>query len=206
MGKIIAILGNCGTGKTTLANLVCELLGFQAYLEDHAERHYHEVFYGDHARYALPNQIDFMLARAEQERRIRQQAATGVQDGGLEQDFHLFTRLFHARGYLSDPDYALCRRLYRNLRCELPPPDLVIHLHTPRHLLQFNRAKRSRSVDLVQDCDLDLLETYLAEWLETSNPPASIALEVTGEQPPFTDCLPQLLIQVKDALQSLPAD
>jgi deoxyadenosine/deoxycytidine kinase len=203
MGKIIAILGNCGTGKTTLASRLSELLDLQVFLENHAERVYHEVFYDDHVRFALPNQIDFMLSRAEQERHIRRQAIIGIQDGGLEQDFHLFTRLFHHHGYLSDADYALCQRLYRYLRSELPPPDVVIHLHAPRQLLECNRSKRNRSVDLVGDEDLDLLEDYLGEWLQTSTPVASIKIDVTGEQPPFVDNLPQLLKQLQDLLPTL---
>lgn len=200
MAKLIAILGNCGTGKTTLASLICDALGFRPYLEDHAQRAYHDVTCGDKTRYALPNQIDFMLGRAEQERQIRSHALPGVVDGGLEQDFHLFTRLFHRRGYLSDADYALCGRLYNYLRGELPPPDLAIHLHAPPDLLRANRAKRRRSVDMVGDEDLSLLEEYLAEWLRNHAPAASIGVEVTYSQPPFAGCLPQLLEQIQEML------
>lgn len=200
MAKLIAILGNCGTGKTTLANLICDALDLQPYLEDHAQRAYHAATCGDKARYALPNQVDFMLARAEQERHIHRQAVAGVVDGGLEQDFHLFTRLFHRRGYLNDADYALCGRLYTYLRGELPPPDLVIHLHAPLDLLRVNREKRKRAADMVGDDDLELLEGYLEAWLQDHAPAAAIRLEVTPVQPPFADCLPQLIKQIQEML------
>ena len=63
------------------------------------ERPFQALFKQD-ARYALANQLDYLLFRAEQEKELSASHKIGLVDGGLDLDFHGFTRLFHARGLL----------------------------------------------------------------------------------------------------------
>ncbi len=110
MGKLITIVGSNASGKTTLAQAICQQTGFTPWLESHEDRPYQTLFSKDVRRYAQPNQIDYLLRRAEQERQIRAGKNTGVQDGGLDQDYHLYTRLFHHKGFLDEREFALCQR------------------------------------------------------------------------------------------------
>lgn len=55
-----------------------------------------------------------LLLRAEQERELRRAAEAGLLDGGREQDFYGFTRLFYARSLLSEAEFDLCRRRAKN--------------------------------------------------------------------------------------------
>ena len=89
MGKLITIVGNSGVGKTTLANELCRVISFITGLEQHEERPFQKQFSLDLRRYALANQIDYLLYRAEQEQYIRQSDSVGIQDGGLEDDFYV---------------------------------------------------------------------------------------------------------------------
>ena len=145
MGKLISIIGNTGAGKTTLARALCETGRFIPALEQHAERPFQALFAGDLRRYALPNQVDYMLLRAEQEAAIRGARNMGIVDGGLEQDFFIYTRLFSRRGYLDGEEYKLCERLYRRLRCLLPAPDLFIYLTAPQAVLSQRVAIRDEA-------------------------------------------------------------
>jgi deoxyadenosine/deoxycytidine kinase len=199
MGALIAIIGNCGSGKTTLARLLCRQLGYSQLLEQHAERPFQAAFMHDRSQ-ALPNQIDYMLLRAGQEHSIRQAAGVGVVDGGLDQDFYVFTRLFYAKGYLDEAGFGLCQRLYSQLRQLLAPPDLVLKLNAPPEALLERRAQRRRTLDIVTDADLPLIDGLLADWRQAGPPPARL-IEVDASSPDlFASVLPSLTDQIRALL------
>jgi deoxyadenosine/deoxycytidine kinase len=202
MGALIAIIGNCGSGKTTLAGLLCRRLGYHQLLEQHTARPFQAAFMQDQDRrcQALPNQVDYLLLRAEQERSIRQAGGVGVVDGGLDQDFYIFTRLFYAKGYLDEAGFGLCQRLYRLLRELLAPPDLLIKLNVPLEELAQRRAQRQRALDIVTENDLPRIEGLLVDWLR-ADPPAAPLIEVDASSGDlFASALPELVDQICSVL------
>ncbi len=200
MGVLIAIIGNCGSGKTTLARLLCHQLGYYQLLEQHAERSFQAAFMQDR-RQALPNQVDYLLLRAEQERSIRQAEGVGVVDGGLDQDFYVFTRLFYAKGYLDETGFGLCQRLYRLLRELLAPPDLVLKLNSPLEALAQRRAQRKRALDIVTEDDLPLIDGLLADWLRDDPPAAPLIVVDASSGDLFASVLPELADQIRSILR-----
>ncbi len=199
MGALIAIIGNCGSGKTTLARLLCRQLGYYQLLEQHTERPFQAAFMQDR-RQALPNQIDYLLLRAGQEHSIRQAAGVGVVDGGLDQDFYVFTHLFYAKGYLDEAGFDLCQRLYRQLRQLLPPPDLLLKLNAPLEALKQRRAARSRPLDIVSEVDLPHIDDLLADWLQAGPPPAPLIQVDASPGDLFASALPALTNQIRSIL------
>src|SRR5688572_952818 len=103
MGQLIAIVGVSGVGKTALVQALARAYPFETRYESHEERPFQSLFKSD-TRFGLANQIDYFLLRAEQERELRATNQMGLIDGGLDLDFHGFTRLFHSRGLLTDPE------------------------------------------------------------------------------------------------------
>ena len=65
-------------------------------------------------------------------------------DGGLDLDFHGFTRLFHAHGWLSDLDFDLCRRFHTLIRTLLPSPDLIVVLNADEKIISERLASLNR--------------------------------------------------------------
>src|SRR4029078_1238618 len=126
MSKLIAIVGVSGVGKTSLVSGLAKADELDTAYEQHTERPFQRLFKED-AQYALANQIDYFLLRAEQEKRLRASPRIGLIDGGLDLDFYGFTQLFHRRGLLTDPEFELCRKMYEFIRQTLPGPELIIH-------------------------------------------------------------------------------
>jgi deoxyadenosine/deoxycytidine kinase len=200
MGKVIVIAGNSGVGKTTLAAALCRLRPFASGLEQHAERPFQALMAADPPRYALANQVDYLLLRAEQERALRDGPATGLIDGGLDLDFHGFTRLFHCRGYLTDAEFALLERLYRDLRALLGPPDLILYLTAPLSVVEARYARRGRALEIARRDDLTLMEQFVDEWIATERAAPIIPIDAAPDDYCVPERLAALLAQTDMAL------
>jgi deoxyadenosine/deoxycytidine kinase len=199
MGKLVTVIGNCGSGKTTLTKMICERLGSTTameLLEQHAERPFQKRFMEDLSRDAFQNQVDYLLLRVEQERSIRAGGLDriGVQDGGLDQDFFVFSHLFLRKGYLRQEEFDLIERLHTLWRELLPAADGIIRLKAPLPVLAARRAQRQRAIDIVQEGDLPVIEGLVERWMR-GLPPGTALLEVeTGEEHvPFEQSMGEIL-------------
>jgi len=191
MGRLVSIVGNAGVGKTTLARLMSQRFGLALGIEQHVERPFQARFAADR-RYALANQLDYLLLRAEQERHLRSQPKGGVQDGGLDLDFHIFTQLFYRKGYLEQDEYLLCERLYRQMRLALPTPELVVWLQAPLDVIAARFRRRGRPLEIAALDDLAALDALLAEWLLPLPSPPVLRLDAAQDDPGFAAGLAQL--------------
>lgn len=181
MGKIIEIVGNTGSGKTTLAQSLIQTGRFLGRMEQHQERPFQACMSTNPVRYALSNQLDYLLLRAEQESWLRKQALPGVLDGGLEEDFYLFTRLFQQKGFLTQAEFSTCERLYHFFRDSLGPPDLVIWLDVSIDLAAERYQKRNRTLEIARTDDLKWLDKNLRTWLGKAYGIPMIRLEGSGD-------------------------
>ncbi len=163
MGRLIVLLGNIASGKTTLAQQLQARLGWRGGLEQPAAHPFQADFIRQPRRFACHNQVDFLLTRAEEEARIRAAPQPGIQDGGLEMDFHVFTALFHRRGDLDAREWQLCQRLYAFVRSQLPLPDLVIWLDVNPQTARERFLRRARPVDAARADDIPLIHQLLTD-------------------------------------------
>ena len=172
MGKHIAIVGNLGAGKTTLTEVLSEVLGATPYWEVPEGRPFQHLIAADAARWSLANQIDFLTARAAQDCQIGAAAGVGIQDGGLDQDFHVFSRYLFRRGSLTEAEFALCSRTYGLLRSLIPSPDLFVVVRAPVSELARRRLSRGRATDdlIILSGELTDFQALLDSWLGRIDP------------------------------------
>jgi deoxyadenosine/deoxycytidine kinase len=201
MGHLIVIVGNSGVGKTTLAQQLGRQGGFATGFEQIGERPFQARFAQELAgqgalRYALANQIDYLLLRAEQEWAIRQSPQAGLQDGGLEMDFHVFNRRFYEKGYLTGDEYGLCVRFYTLLRRLLPPPDLIIRLVAPLPVIAERYRRRNRPLEIAQLDDLGQMEIALDEWLATVTQTPILEVDAGADDPTYERAVERILAQI----------
>lgn len=179
MSMLISIVGASGVGKTALAHALAKAHPFETAFEEHAERPFQALFKHDR-RYALANQIDYLLRCAEQEKQLRASSRIGLMDGGLDLDFHGFTRLFYSQGSLTDSEFDLCRRVYQVLREALPPPELFVRLCADEKTIVRRLSRRDR-INIVSPEDTALFSSFLEEWLASLPPEQVLELDVSDE-------------------------
>jgi deoxyadenosine/deoxycytidine kinase len=193
MGKLITITGVSGTGKTTFTQKLGEKTGIPVYLEQHAQRPFHNEAVLDPDSFMLQNQMDFLLFRAEQERKIRISEYTGIVDGGLETDYHVFTHQFHQRGLLSEAGFDLCTRFYHLTRSLTPPPDLIVYLKASLEVVNKRFLRRQRQVEVSRIGDLSVQKVLIETWLAAEKNSRIISIDADGENVEYTRGIEKLL-------------
>jgi len=141
----IAIEGNIGAGKTTLANKIAEDFNAKTVLERFADNPFLPMFYEDQTRYAFPLEMSFLADRYQQ---ISDDLAQfDLFKDFIIADYHIFKSLIFAKVTLTDDEYRLYRKLFEIIYKEMPKPDLYIYLYQNTDRLLENIRRRGRSYE-----------------------------------------------------------
>jgi len=149
----IAITGNIGAGKTTLARLLADHYGWELLEEAVEGNPYLKDFYGDMERWSFNLQIYFLNSRFEQVLRIRESQQSVIQDRTIYEDAYIFAKNLHETGQMSDRDYHTYRSLFDNMLALVQPPDLMIYLRAdlPKLTAQIRRRGRDFEQSISED-------------------------------------------------------
>lgn len=140
-GRLIAIEGVIGVGKTSLARLLQPQFNAELILEIVEENPFLSDFYQDQAKYAFQTQIFFLLSRFRQ----LQVAAPGILSrSNLLTDYILAKDCIFAGLTLNADEFDMHSRLFPILASKLPPPDLVVYLQADTDVLMERIALRDR--------------------------------------------------------------
>jgi len=159
-GKYIAIEGNIGSGKTTLAKLLSEKLNARLVLEEFEENPFLGRFYEDKERFAFSVEMSFLADRYHQLSNL-----PTTQDlflPNLVADYAPFKSLIFAQNNLPEAEFQLYRKFWHMAFSKVRQPDLLIFLHRPLKSLLTNIDKRGRSYEenMSHDYLLSLNKSY----------------------------------------------
>ncbi|GAB3338364.1 deoxynucleoside kinase [Larkinella ripae] len=165
----IAITGNIGAGKTTLATLLADHYGWNILNEAVEGNPYLVDFYDDMKRWSFNLQIYFLNSRFEQMLTINAGGQSVVQDRTIYEDAHIFARNLHESGFMSPRDYQTYRRVFENMLALVHPPDLMIYLRAGLPKLQERIRMRGRAYEKSISPDYlaslnRLYESFVAEY------------------------------------------
>jgi len=166
----IAIAGNIGSGKTTLAGLLSKHYGWEAHYEDVDDNPYLNDFYEDMQRWSFNLQIYFLNSRFSQIVEIRKSGKAVIQDRTIYEDAYIFAPNLHSMGLMSTRDFENYFTLFNLMSSLIQPPDLILYLRASVPTLVNQIQKRGRKYE--NNIRLDYLkrlnERYEA-WAESYN-------------------------------------
>lgn len=152
--RYIAIEGNIGAGKSTLADLLAKHYDARLVLEEFADNNFLPKFYQDAERYAFPLELSFLADRFKQ---LKQFASNhDLFQETIISDYILTKSKLFARVNLKDQEYELFQKLFDIMAPNIPAPDLLIYLHAPVNKLQQNIKLRGRAYE--QNISAEYLE------------------------------------------------
>jgi deoxyadenosine/deoxycytidine kinase len=168
--RIIAVAGNMGAGKSSLVEWLQHQFGMTPFFEPNEENPYLSDFYGDMPRWAMSSQLFFLVRRFQIHRAIdrtaHHDARPIVQDRTLYEDAEVFAAHLHEAGHIDARDWATYHELYRTLRQEIRPPDLMIYLRCPLKALVQRIKRRGRPFEkAIPRSYLASLERLYEAWL-----------------------------------------
>jgi deoxyguanosine kinase len=138
----IAIEGNIGAGKTTLAHMLARHFNARLILEQFADNPFLPKFYENPAQYAFPLELFFMAERYKQ---LKELVYTADLFQSVTIADYLFTKcLLFAKINLPEQEFRLYQNFFDILQAQVVQPDILIYLHAPVKKLQSNIRKRNR--------------------------------------------------------------
>ncbi|HEY4876107.1 MAG TPA: deoxynucleoside kinase [Puia sp.] len=141
----IAIEGNIGAGKTTLAHLLSKHFNARLILEQFADNPFLAKFYENPKQNAFPLELFFMAERYKQ---LKELVFTKDMFQSITVSDYLFTKcLLFAKVNLPEEEFRLYQKLFDIIYQQLIQPDIVIYLHSSVNRLQQNIRKRNRSYE-----------------------------------------------------------
>lgn len=141
----IAIEGNIGSGKTSLAHKMSDDFNAKLVLERFADNPFLPKFYSDKERYAFPLEMSFLADRYHQ--LSDDLGQFDLFKNFIVSDYYIFKSLIFAQVTLPKEEFNLYRKMFDILYREIPKPDIYVYLYQNTDRLMENIKKRGRDYE-----------------------------------------------------------
>ncbi|WP_121908878.1 2-amino-4-hydroxy-6-hydroxymethyldihydropteridine diphosphokinase [Ulvibacter antarcticus] len=141
----IAIEGNIGAGKTSLASQLSSDFNAKLILERFKDNPFLPKFYKNQQRYAFPLEMSFLADRYQQ--LLEDITQFDLFKDCVIADYDAYKSLIFAKVTLQDEEFNLYKKLFHLMHKELPKPDVYVYLYQNTERLLENIKKRGRSYE-----------------------------------------------------------
>lgn len=177
--NFLAIEGNIGVGKTTLAQKMAQDFNAKTILERFADNPFLPKFYKEPERYAFPLEMSFLADRYTQ-----LHAALGQHDffnDFVITDYYIYKSLIFAQVTLEPDEALLYRTVFDVMYKEITKPDLYIYLYQNTDNLLANIKKRNRGYEEnIQSDYLNNINKSYNEYIRTLPKEKLLIIDVTN--------------------------
>ncbi len=166
--NFIAIEGNIGAGKTSLATKIAEDFNAHLILEQFEENSFLPKFYKEPEKYAFPLEMSFMAARYQQLK--DELLSPELFKTFTISDYFIVKSLIFARKNLPEDEFKLYATFFNIIYQQLPKPELLVYLYVETDRLQSNIKKRGRPYEQnIQDDYLNKIQAGYLEFIKQQN-------------------------------------
>lgn len=198
----IAIEGNIGAGKTTLATKIAEDFNAKLVLERFADNPFLPKFYEDQSRYAFPLEMSFLADRFQQ--LSDDLAQFDLFKDFIVADYHIFKSMIFAKVTLAEDEFRLYKTMFDIIHKETPKPDLYIYLYQNTEQLLANIKKRGRSYEMQIPAEyLEKINQGYLDYIKTQTNLNVLVLDVSDKdfidnQSDYVFILDKIIEKTKD--------
>tara|TARA_R110002073_G_scaffold89852_1_gene212411 strand:- start:34970 stop:36094 length:1125 start_codon:yes stop_codon:yes gene_type:complete len=174
----IAIEGNIGAGKTSLAKMMSDEFNAKVVLERFADNPFLPKFYEDKERYAFPLEMSFLADRYQQ--LSDDLAQFDLFKNFIVSDYYIFKSLIFAQVTLQKEEYALYRKMFDMMYKEITKPDLYVYLYQSTDRLLENIIKRGRDYEKnIEASYLQKIHDGYSNFIKTEQNLNSLIIDVS---------------------------
>jgi len=186
----IAIVGCMASGKSTIAKLLSDKLGYKYFEENFTGNPYLERYYEDPRRWAFANEVWFMMEKAQQSYNIAWYQGSTVQDSPLVSVVY-FSAAMRNAGCLDLEDYSLIVRAFNYIYDVTPKPTDFVYLKVHEDVVMDRIKSRGRAFEQSEEVgreyikeSIDNIETLLNRPNYDPRRYIHSAITVDGNQSP----------------------
>ncbi|MDB9913945.1 2-amino-4-hydroxy-6-hydroxymethyldihydropteridine diphosphokinase [Flavobacteriaceae bacterium] len=160
--RYVAIEGNIGAGKTSLATQLASDFNTKLVLERFKENPFLPEFYKDPDRFAFPLEMSFLADRYQQ--LLDDLTQYDLFKENVIGDYDAYKSLIFAKITLQEQEFILYKKLYQITHKELPKPDAYVYLYQNTERLLQNIKNRGR--DFEQEIEASYLQKINEGYME----------------------------------------
>ena len=177
--KYIAIEGNIGVGKTTLAKFLSKEFNGSILLEEFTENKFLKEFYKS-GNYSFQMEMQFLIDRS-----LQMNDFFKNNHQFIFSDFHISKSLIFSKMNLDNTSYNIIKNAHLNLFQHFPKPDAVIFIDGSIENIMENIDKRNRSFE--KNFKREYLEKLIKNynsWIDNQSIPV---FRIDSEEIKLTD-------------------